>query len=140
MVIIYFASLTNIKKRVCIVSLYDPSHCIQLLILKVDFHRQVVRRYGDKCNGAYPKLPDDQYIYQKLMSHLAAAGNYELLGDLMTQLRWLISIVQHGDANTYLADYRHYKDKIPEQVGLNTYINFIHINLRFSLINTLGCE
>ena len=79
-----------------------------------------MRRYGDKCNGAYSKLTDDKYIHQKLLGHLAAAGNYELLGDLMTQLRWLISIVQHGDANTYLADYRHYKDKIPDQVGLHS--------------------
>jgi len=76
-----------------------------------------VTRYGDKCNGHYHKLEDDHYVYTKLLSHLVAAGNYELLGDLMTQLTWLMSVVQYGDANTYLAEYRHYKGLIPKQVS-----------------------
>ncbi len=77
----------------------------------------MVKRYGDKCNGAYAKLEDDKYVFQRFMTHLAAAGYYELLGDLMTQLRWLMSMVQYGDANTYLANYRHYRSTIPEQVS-----------------------
>ena len=87
----------------------------------MELHALVVKRYGDKCDGAYPKLEDDRYVYQKLMGHLAAAGNYELLGDLMTQLRWLMSVIQYGDANTYLANYRHFKDKVPEQVTSHTH-------------------
>ncbi len=79
-------------------------------------HQLVVKRYGDKCNGSYAKLQDDKYVFQKLMTHLASAGYYELLGNLMTHLRWLMAIVQYGDANTYLANYRYYRTKLPTQV------------------------
>ena len=46
-------------------------------------------------------------------------GNFELLGDLMTQLKWLISSVIHGDANLLLAHYRDYKTKVPQNVSFN---------------------
>ena len=45
-----------------------------------------------------------------------SAGNYELLGDLLSQLPWLISTAKSGNAMSMLAVYRCYKAKIPEQV------------------------
>ena len=41
---------------------------------QVELHQLVVQRYNDKCNGAFHLLPDDGYVYQKLLSHMAASG------------------------------------------------------------------
>ena len=38
----------------------------------------------------------------------------------MSHLHWLIASVQHGDANTALANYREFKKKVPEQVNSNS--------------------
>ena len=46
-------------------------------------------------------------------------GNWELLGDLLSHLSWLIASVQHGDANIALANYRRFKNNVSEQVNSN---------------------
>ncbi len=79
-------------------------------------HARVVERYRKKCHGEFAELEDDNYIFQNLLSHVAAAGSNELLGDLMTQLKWLLAVAQHGGANTYLSAYDRYRSKIPTKV------------------------
>ena len=34
----------------------------------------VVKRYTDKCSGAFSCLDNDGYVYQKLPYHIAASG------------------------------------------------------------------
>ena len=46
-------------------------------------------------------------------------GNWELVGDLLSHLHWLIASVQHGDANVALANYRRFKKNVSEQVNSN---------------------
>lgn len=41
---------------------------------QVELHQLLVQRYNEKCNGAFHLLPDDGYVYQKLLSHMAASG------------------------------------------------------------------
>ena len=45
-----------------------------LLYLQEELHRKVVQRYSDKCSGAFAHLPNDNYVYQKLLGHVAASG------------------------------------------------------------------
>ena len=54
----------------------------------------------------------------------------------MSQLSWLISIAQSGNAISLLADYRRYKSKIPEQVHL--YIHPIYVCM-YMYIYTCTC-
>lgn len=52
-------------------------------------------------------------------SHLfLLPGDYELLGSLLSQLRWLVSNVVYGDANVLLAHYKDYKCKVPQNVSV----------------------
>ena len=37
-------------------------------------HERVVQRYTDKCGGAFATLPNDNYVYHKLLNHVAASG------------------------------------------------------------------
>ena len=37
-------------------------------------HERVVQRYTDKCGGAFAALPNDSYVYHKLLNHVAASG------------------------------------------------------------------
>ncbi len=83
----------------------------------MEIHARVVERYRKKCDGAFAELEGDNYIFQNLLSHVAAAGNNELLGDLMTQLKWLLAVAQDGGVNTYLSAYERYKSKIPIKVN-----------------------
>ena len=53
-------------------------------------------------------------------------GNYELLGDLLSQLSWLLSTARSGNAISMLADYRRYKSNIPEQVYTYICMYIIH--------------
>lgn len=46
-------------------------------------------------------------------------GDFELLGSLLSQLKWLISNVVFGDANLLLAHYRDYKSKVPQNVSVS---------------------
>ena len=43
--------------------------------------------------------------------------DFTLLGDLLSQLKWLIANVCYGDANLLLAQYRDYKSKVPQTVS-----------------------
>ena len=60
---------------------------------------------------------NSQRLEYYIIPRLSFSGNSDLLGDLMSSLRWLVSSVQYGDANTVLANYREYKCKVSEQVG-----------------------
>ena len=55
------------------------------------------------------------------------AGNYELLGDLLSQLSWLISTAKNGYAISMLADYRLYKSIIPEQVQVPVHVQVMYV-------------
>ena len=43
--------------------------------------------------------------------------NFDVLGELLSNLKWLLSTVELGAANTLLACYRDYRNKVPERVG-----------------------
>ena len=48
--------------------MYMYIHCVQ-----VEHHRAVVRHYSES-KGTYSLIPDDGYVYQKLLTHIAASG------------------------------------------------------------------
>ena len=43
-------------------------------------------------------------------------GDCDLLGNLLSQLTWIMATAKSGNAMSLLADYRLYKSKIPPQV------------------------
>ncbi|XP_064383959.1 apoptotic protease-activating factor 1-like isoform X2 [Halichondria panicea] len=90
---------------------------------QMKIHARVVERYHKKCHGEFAELEDDNYIFQNLLSHVAAAESNELLGNLMTQLKWLLAVAQHGGANTYLSAYDRYRSKIPTKF-MTSYCQF----------------
>ena len=47
--------------------------CTCILCVQVEHHRAVVRHYSES-KGAYSLIPDDGYVYQKLLTHIAASG------------------------------------------------------------------
>ena len=65
--------------------------------------------------------------------------NWELVGDLLSHLNWLIANVQHGDANIALANYRRFKNNVSEQVNSNPVSTFL---LSLSVTYVVGnfCE
>ena len=104
--------------------------------MQVKHHSTIVKRYSE-CEGAYAHLADDGYVYQKLIGHIAASGIYftakklllliltiflfflgdfDLLGDLLSQLLWVMAAAKSGNAMSLLVDYRLHKSKIPQQV------------------------
>ena len=62
-------------------------------------------------------------------------GNWELLGDLLSHLSWLIASVQHGDANIALANYRRFKNNVSEQVNSSLVSTLL---LRLSVTYVMG--
>ena len=40
---------------------------------QVEHHATVVKHYSE-CEGAYAYIPDDGYVYQKLLGHISTAG------------------------------------------------------------------
>ena len=43
-------------------------------------------------------------------------GDFELLGELLSDLKWLLSTVEYGAANSLLACYRDYRNQVHERV------------------------
>lgn len=109
---------------------------------KQDLHRCMVERYQKKCGGAFWNLEDDKYVFTKLICHVVCAGMYvciyinrasslctcsshchyvagkhDLLGNFLTQLRWLISSVIFGNPNLLLAQYGEHKSKVSIEVS-----------------------
>lgn len=62
------------------------------------------------------KWNNTKKLYYITISFPTSPGNWDLLGDLLSHLPWLISSVQHADANVALANYREFKRKVPNQV------------------------
>ena len=50
------------------------------------------------------------------MSTRVLAENFDVLAELLCNLKWLLSTVEYGAANALLACYRDYRDQVPEQV------------------------
>ena len=81
-----------------------------------------------------------------------SAENFELLGNLLTQLSWLLSNVVYGDANGLLAHYKDNKRKVPQNVRIskrNVYncpkrINISHmvwsVQSNYILMSRLKCR
>ena len=57
-------------------------------------------------------MKDDDYVYQKLLYHVGRAGRFDLLGELLSSLRWIVSSVQHANANTLLAYYKDLAEEV----------------------------
>ena len=74
---------------------------------KKRYHFQLVQKYSDKCEGTFSELEEDGYIHQQLLVHVHAAGNMELLGQLMTDLLWMAACCKHWYASTLLDSYIH---------------------------------
>ena len=43
--------------------------------------------------------------------------NFEVLGELLSNLNWLLTTVEFGAANALLACYRDYRNQVPERVS-----------------------
>lgn len=80
------------------------------------YHQQLIERYDKKCKGDFASLEPDGYIHQKLLSHLHSAGRYDVLGSLLSNLRWLVASVQHWDSNSLLGAYKKYRDDLPDNL------------------------
>ena len=48
--------------------------CRSVTSLQAELHRKLVERYSEKCGGKFSSLPDDSYVHDKLVGHVAAAG------------------------------------------------------------------
>ena len=56
-------------------------------------------------------------IHTCTMSCTFLPENFELLGELLSNLKWLLSTVEYGAANALLACYRDYRNQVPEGVS-----------------------
>ncbi len=71
-----------------------------------------------------------------------------MLGNLLSQLKWLISVVVYGDANLLLAQYRDYKSKVPQNVSevhskmqkCLTYVSKYRLRCYIYLYHLLNCS
>ena len=80
------------------------------------YHLQLVQKYSDKCGGTFSELEEDGYIHQQLLVHVHAAGNMELLGQLLTNLLWIAACCEHWYASSLLDSYIYYKSFVPKEV------------------------
>ena len=48
---------------------------MNVFTIQVEFQKLFVERYSNKCDGDFPSLEDDGYVYQKLLYHIADSGN-----------------------------------------------------------------
>lgn len=73
-------------------------------------------RYLQKAGGVWSDIVCDGYCHRKLMFHVAAAGRGDVLGELLTDLRWVAACCRCWDANSLLASYTTFKDVVPQEV------------------------
>ena len=80
------------------------------------YHIQLVQKYSDKCGGTFSELEEDGYIHQQLLVHVHAAGNMELLGQLLTNLLWMAACCKHWYASSLLDSCIRYEPFVPKEV------------------------
>ena len=101
------------------------------------YHLQLVQKYSDKCGGTFSELEEDGYIHQQLLVHVHAAGNMELLGQLLSNLLWVAACCKHWYASSLLDCYssKHYQPFILKEVHVRTMqcCNFVRVTV-FKLI------
>ena len=90
------------------------------------YHLQLVQKYSDKCVGAFAELEEDGYIHSQLLIHVHAAGNMELLSQLLTNLLWVAACCEHWYASALLDSYKHYQACVHNEVKYNTIIFIVH--------------
>jgi len=73
----------------------------------VEAHVRIVKAFEEKCNGEWEKLVEQEYPRLHLSAHLAGAGQYPTLINLLTE----------GDRNVKWAEARYQKEE--------TYVNYI---------------
>ena len=83
------------------------------------YHLQLVQKYSDKCGGTFSELEEDGYIHQQLLVHVHAAGNMELLGQLLTNLLWMAACCKHWYASSLMDAYTRYRSCLPKVVRCN---------------------
>ena len=68
--------------------------------------------------------------------------NFDVLGELLSNLKWLLSTVEFGAANALLACYRDYRNKVPERViaYMNIIVTHIHANTTCMLHECIESE
>ena len=66
------------------------------------------------------------------------SGNFDVLGELLSNLKWLLSTVEFGAANALLACYRDYRNQVPERVSAYNCM-YMHYACQCSATCTCTC-
>ena len=83
-------------------------------------HLQLVQNYSEKCEGSFAELKGDGYIHQQLLMHVHEAGKMELLGQLLTNLLWMVTCYKRRQARNLLETYIWYQPFVPEEVRFDS--------------------
>ncbi|XP_043482772.1 apoptotic protease-activating factor 1-like [Leptopilina heterotoma] len=100
-----------------------------------DKHKVLIKKYQDKCNGDFSRLPVDNYIHSYIGHHLANAELDDLFKDIYLDLKFIQSKLIHSGINDILIDIEKYKHYIigncPENlIKLNEIKKFVKKNIK----------
>ena len=68
-------------------------------------HRGLLRAYAGRCPRGWPSGPDDGYFFQRLLYHLAQAGETRTLRALLLDSDWIAARLKAGGVSAVLGDY-----------------------------------
>ena len=68
-------------------------------------HRGLLRAYAGRCPRGWPSGPDDGYFFQRLLYHLAQAGETRTLRALLLDYDWIAARLKAGGVSAVLGDY-----------------------------------
>ena len=75
------------------------------------WHNALLAGYRAQCNGAWWRLPNDGYLYQQLLWHLAQAQQQETLETLLFTYPWLDAKLHATDIVSLIADFDYRRDQ-----------------------------
>lgn len=113
--------------------LHDLYH--HYLRIQVDdlpaLNRHLLDNYHKRCRYDWASGPDDGYFFQYLPYHLAQAGNYDELHNLLLNYNWIAAKLKATNVQAVIADYMDYKTMAgdDERVALlqQALQRFVHI-------------
>uniref|UniRef100_T1JAA0 CARD domain-containing protein n=1 Tax=Strigamia maritima TaxID=126957 RepID=T1JAA0_STRMM len=96
------------------------------------FHKQLIERYQEKCDGKWHLLGDDSYIFESIGYHLHMAGLKDIMKEIYFDFKFIKAKIDNtmGCANL-LYDYQKYFKDLTEPdftKKLRDFIHFIRVN------------
>ena len=98
------------------------------------YHSLIVQRFRKACSDAFHELADDHYVYQKLVYHIAMAEDWELLGQILTSLKWVMAATSHADGYSVLSAYQEFSEKVTAKYTLSVQQFYLFVSDNMDLL------